>query len=266
MASQPSGNFPSAACNPRSAETFGSGCWMLDPGTRIARPSPDLGLCLEGQSAESISASSGSGALPAERVGHHPDVPHAKAGAAVPPGLAVQLGKERGNAPQFSGRCRPLAGALPRGGPDGSDYPGATRLPAAASRSRVARQARPRPLLFRYRGRYGTVARSRDAGLHGRKAVYRSVRQLVLSYADPYVDGSGRITGYGCLTCGRFAARTGDCPRKRLGGRAGVDQEPSQDPEDVRPPLPGHAPAVSRLPGEAPDRPATFYANRQEWM
>lgn len=51
--------------------------------------------------------------------------------------------------------------------------------------------------LFRHNGRYGTVARSRDFGLHGRKPVFRTVRELVMSYVDPYVDGSGRIKGYG---------------------------------------------------------------------
>ncbi len=51
--------------------------------------------------------------------------------------------------------------------------------------------------LFRERGRWGTVARSRDIGLHGRKPLFRTVRDVVMSYVDPYVDGSGRITGYG---------------------------------------------------------------------
>jgi len=51
--------------------------------------------------------------------------------------------------------------------------------------------------LFRSRGRWGTVARSRDYGLHGRKAVFRTVRQLAMSYVDPYVDNTSRITGYG---------------------------------------------------------------------
>jgi hypothetical protein len=51
--------------------------------------------------------------------------------------------------------------------------------------------------LFRRGGRWGTVARSRDLGLHGRRPLFRTVRQLVMSYVDPYVDGSGRITGYG---------------------------------------------------------------------
>src|SRR3989304_363684 len=62
----------------------------------------------------------------------------------------------------------------------------------------------PVVFLFRHRGRYGTVARSRDAGLHGRKPVYRSLRQLVMSYVDPYVDGSGRIMGYGVLDLRAF--------------------------------------------------------------
>ena len=46
-------------------------------------------------------------------------------------------------------------------------------------------------------GRWGTVARSRDPGLHGRKPVFKSLRTLVDSYFDPYVDFSGRIIGYG---------------------------------------------------------------------
>jgi hypothetical protein len=51
--------------------------------------------------------------------------------------------------------------------------------------------------LFQENGRWGTVARSRDAGLHGRKPVFGSLRDLVVSYAEPYVDYTGRIKGYG---------------------------------------------------------------------
>lgn len=50
--------------------------------------------------------------------------------------------------------------------------------------------------VFRRRGRWGSVARSRDAGLHGRKPVFRTIRALVWSYFDLYVDFTGRITGY----------------------------------------------------------------------
>jgi hypothetical protein len=50
--------------------------------------------------------------------------------------------------------------------------------------------------LFKQNGRFGAIARSRDLGLHGRRPVFRTVRDLVMSYFDPYVDKSGRIVGY----------------------------------------------------------------------
>jgi hypothetical protein len=50
--------------------------------------------------------------------------------------------------------------------------------------------------VYRRRGRWGSIGRSRDPGLHGRKAVFASPRALALSYVDPYIDFTGRITGY----------------------------------------------------------------------
>ncbi|MET0168642.1 MAG: hypothetical protein ABW318_27060 [Vicinamibacterales bacterium] len=50
--------------------------------------------------------------------------------------------------------------------------------------------------VFQRDGRWGSVARSRDPGLHGRKPVFASPRALALSYVDPYVDLTGRITAY----------------------------------------------------------------------
>jgi hypothetical protein len=50
--------------------------------------------------------------------------------------------------------------------------------------------------LYRHRGRWGSIARSRDPGLHGRKPVFATPRALALSYVDPYVDFTGRVTGY----------------------------------------------------------------------
>jgi hypothetical protein len=50
--------------------------------------------------------------------------------------------------------------------------------------------------IYQKRGKWGSVARSRDPGLHGRKAVFNTPRALALSYADPYIDLTGRVTGY----------------------------------------------------------------------
>jgi hypothetical protein len=50
--------------------------------------------------------------------------------------------------------------------------------------------------VFRRDGGWGSVGRSRDIGLHGRKPVYRSLRDLAWSYFDPFVDFSGRLKGY----------------------------------------------------------------------
>jgi hypothetical protein len=50
--------------------------------------------------------------------------------------------------------------------------------------------------VYRQDGQWGSVARSRDPGLHGRQPLFRRARDLALSYVDPYVDFTGRITGY----------------------------------------------------------------------
>ena len=43
---------------------------------------------------------------------------------------------------------------------------------------------------------WGSVARSRDPGLHGRKPVFATPRALALSYWDEYIDFTGRVKGY----------------------------------------------------------------------
>ena len=52
-------------------------------------------------------------------------------------------------------------------------------------------------MLFRQGGRWGAIARSRDPGLHGRRAAFRSPRDVALSYVEGYVDYEGRVRGYG---------------------------------------------------------------------
>ena len=57
--------------------------------------------------------------------------------------------------------------------------------------------------LYEENGRWGSVARSRDPGLHGRRPVFATPRALALSYVDPYVDYTGRVTGFAVVDVGR---------------------------------------------------------------
>ena len=50
--------------------------------------------------------------------------------------------------------------------------------------------------VYQHRGKWGSIARSRDPGLHGRRPVFATPRALALSYFDPYIDFTGRLTGY----------------------------------------------------------------------
>lgn len=50
--------------------------------------------------------------------------------------------------------------------------------------------------VFQKNGKWGSIARSRDEGLHGRPPIYRSLRDLAFSYVDPYIDKTGRIKGF----------------------------------------------------------------------
>jgi hypothetical protein len=50
--------------------------------------------------------------------------------------------------------------------------------------------------VYRKAGRWGSIGRSRDPGLHGRRPVFRTARDLALSYVEGYVDFTGRVTGY----------------------------------------------------------------------
>jgi hypothetical protein len=118
-------------------------------------------------------------------------------------------------------------------------------------------------VLFVYRraGRWGSIARSRDPGLHGRRAAFATPRALALSYVDPYVDLTGRITGYAVVDLnilGRYdwrlstrnvwaverallnyphrRIRTSDrrIDRLRARYRAFLDRHPGQKPLDYR--------------------------------
>ncbi len=120
--------------------------------------------------------------------------------------------------------------------------------------------------LFRNGSRVGTVARSRDPGLHGRKPVFRSIRDLVFSYVDPYVDMTGRINGYGVLDLRTVWVDW------RLSDRNvwGIEQTLIHMPHrpfrtsDARYRR-WHAKYV-RYKERYPDRRPVFYPNRHRWL
>jgi hypothetical protein len=121
--------------------------------------------------------------------------------------------------------------------------------------------------LFRRRGRYGTVARSRDAGLHGRKPVFRTLRQLVMSYVDPYVDGSGRVMAYGVFDL-RTLAR---CDwRLSPGNVRAVERALIKLPHKKLKTSDRRYRAVLQqfraFKKKYPGRPVTFYSNKHQWL
>ena len=76
-------------------------------------------------------------------------------------------------------------------------------------------------VIFVYRGPdgWGSVARSRDPGLHGRKPLFATPRALALSYFEGYIDFTGRIKAYGVADLRALIRTTGGC-RGRMSGKS----------------------------------------------
>jgi hypothetical protein len=53
--------------------------------------------------------------------------------------------------------------------------------------------------VYEQRGRWGSVAKSRDPGLHGRKPVFRSLQRLAESYFEGFIDKTGCLRAYGVV-------------------------------------------------------------------
>ncbi|HKY61521.1 MAG TPA: hypothetical protein VJP59_10975 [Gemmatimonadota bacterium] len=121
--------------------------------------------------------------------------------------------------------------------------------------------------VFRQRGRWGSIGKSRDPGLHGRKPLFRRVRDLVYSYVDPYVDGSGRIVGYAvfgmdALTRADWRLAEGNVPSVERGlvGGAHVPLRTSDRRYDR---------ALERyrsFRARHPDLPVDDYPDKHRWM
>jgi hypothetical protein len=121
--------------------------------------------------------------------------------------------------------------------------------------------------IHRRGGRWGSVARSRDPGLHGRKAVFASPRALALSYFDPYIDFTGRITGYAVVNLagvmGRYDWRLSDenvwkVERVLLGypHRQIASSDRRVDAQRAR---------YRAFRARFPTRKPVFYRNRERW-
>ena len=121
--------------------------------------------------------------------------------------------------------------------------------------------------VFQHRGLWGSIGRSRDIGLHGRKPLFRSLRDLTWSYFDTYVDLSGRIKGYGLASLydlgsydWRFSARKmskiedylRELPHKRI-------YSSDKRYEKL------HARYV-KYKKRFPDRSPSYYDNRRQWL
>lgn len=120
--------------------------------------------------------------------------------------------------------------------------------------------------LFRENGRYGAVARSRDPGLHGRRPVFRSLRDLVFSYADPYVDMTGRITGYGVLDLRTIRLDWRLSPRNVWAVERALIRMPHRPLRTSDARYRRWHERYKRFKSRNPDRRPVYYPTRERWL
>jgi len=155
-------------------------------------------------------------------------------------------------------------------------------LEAALSAATILEQHRYPPLLldlesmdaldhvvfvFREDGGWGSVAKSRDPGLFGRKPVFPTVRDLARSYFEGYVDHTGRISGYGTLDL-RTLARV-DWRRSPRNVWAVQDALLRMPHRRIRMPDRAYAQwhaRYERYKRRFPDRKPTYYPDKHTWL
>ncbi|MBC8030811.1 MAG: hypothetical protein H7Z16_11920 [Pyrinomonadaceae bacterium] len=121
--------------------------------------------------------------------------------------------------------------------------------------------------VFQKDGLWGSIGRSRDIGLHGRKPLFRTLRDLTWSYFDPYVDFSGRIKGYGLTNLNdlgnydwRFSPRNMTKIENHL--RELPHRHLSSSDKRYEQLLARYKKYKKRYP----DRSPAYYDNRRDWM
>lgn len=114
---------------------------------------------------------------------------------------------------------------------------------------------------------WGSIGRSRDIGLHGRRPIFRSLRDLTWSYFDPYVDFSGRIKGYGVTSLyelGNYDWRVS--PRKMTKIEEHLRQIPHRPIRSSDKRYEQLLARYKRYKKRYPDRSPSYYDNRRQWM
>lgn len=121
--------------------------------------------------------------------------------------------------------------------------------------------------VFQQDGLWGSIGRSRDIGLHGRKPLFRSLRDLTWSYFEPYVDFSGRIKGYGLASLydlgnydWRFSARNMSKIEDYL--RALPHKKIHSSDKRYQKLLARYHRYKKRYPNRSP----SYYDNRSQWL
>ena len=121
--------------------------------------------------------------------------------------------------------------------------------------------------VFQQDGRWGSIARSRDVGLHGRRPLFRSLRDLVWSYFDPYVDFSGRIKGYGLgnlYDLGSYDWRFSSRKMSKIENYLREMPHRRLDSSDRR--YETLLARYNRFKKRYPDRAPKYYDNQHQWM
>lgn len=121
--------------------------------------------------------------------------------------------------------------------------------------------------VFKEKGRWGSIGRSRDIGLHGRKPVYRSLRDLAWSYFDPFVDFTGRLKGYGLTNLydlGNYDWRFS--PRRMLKIEEHLRALPHKPIRSSDQHYEALLDRYRRYKKRFPDRSPSYYDSRLTWM
>jgi hypothetical protein len=121
--------------------------------------------------------------------------------------------------------------------------------------------------VFKHAGGWGSIGRSRDLGLHGRKPVYRSLRDLAWSYFDPFVDFSGRLKGYAVTSLyelGDYDWRFS--PRKMLKIEDHLRAIPHRQLRSSDQRYEKLLARYERFKKRYPDRSPRYYDSRRKWM